>query len=86
MVLLKMNRRKIGIFLVIYGLCGGLVLDFVNYMNYLNMENLKYLLIMIFHPLALFLPFTTTTSLIMGMYPFAVIAVGFYLVLSLRKR
>jgi hypothetical protein len=85
MDVLQMNRRKLGIALVIYGICAELVVTFANFAVYLNGQLIG-LVALIFQPLALILPFTTVNSLIIGLYPLIIIMIGFYLAISKKKR
>lgn len=81
------QKSIVGTLLFIYGIMGSLFQTFIGYWTYLNMnEQMMYLLIVILNPLVLIIPLSTLNILIIGMYPFAFMICGFFLVISQKRR
>jgi len=80
-----MNRRNMGIFLAIYGIVGGQFGTFISYFVYYGLDPLKALFVF-FNPLAFMMTPSTFNIVVIGTYPFAMIALGLYLIVSYKKK
>jgi glycerol-3-phosphate acyltransferase PlsY len=70
--------------LTVYGIVSGLFATFTNYFIYLDMD--VHVFMVILNPLLLIVPLSTLNIMIIGCYPFTMIALGFYIVISHKKK
>lgn len=87
MKMAQITKSTAGILLFTYGMMGALFQTFIGYWTYLNMDQqIMRFLILILNPLILVIPLSTSNILIIGIYPFASMICGFFLVIFSKKK